>query len=155
MSTILAIMFLLNVEQTNIQFTRDNLDYHPALILAGIAEHECLNLSWQERHLVMEAVWNRVLDNYNNNGKTIQQQLLAPKQFTGLFIFRPKDFRVNKTDKRHIENIYMALCVIQGHRLSDKRIYYWSDTSNKNSKHYKYVKHRKITTNFSTIQIFR
>ncbi len=151
----LLILFCLNVEQTEIQFTRDNLDYHPALILAGIAEHECLGLSWQERHLVMEAVWNRVQDNYNNNGCTIQEQLLAPKQFTGLFIYRPKHFYIDKKNKRHIENIYMALCVIQGHRLSNKRIYYWSDSDNKSHPHYKYVKHRKITTDFKTIQIFR
>ena len=151
----LLILFCLNIEQTEIQFTRDNLNYHPALILAGIAEHECLNLSWQERHLIMEATWNRVIDNYNNNGCTIQEQLLAPKQFTGLFIYRPQHFYINKKNPRHIENIYMALCVIQGHRLSDKRIYYWSDNTNKQCKHYKYVKRRKITTPFRTVQIFR
>ena len=151
----LLILFCLNVEQTEIQFTRDNLNYHPALILAGIAEHECLNLSWQERHLIMEATWNRVIDNYNNNGCTIQEQLLAPKQFTGLFIYRPQHFYINKKNPRHIENIYMALCVIQGHRLSDKRIYYWSDNTNKQCKHYKYVKRHKITTPFRTVQIFR
>lgn len=155
MSTILTILFLLNVNQERIYFTRDNLNYDNALILAGIAEHECLNLSWQERHLVMEAVWNRVEDNFNCNGTTIQEQLLAPKQFTGLFTLRPYHFYVDKNNPRHIENIYMALCVINGHRLSNKRIYYWSDTSNKQSKHYRYVRRKAIKTNFRTIQIFR
>lgn len=102
----------------------------------------------------MEAVWNRVQDNYNGNGQTIQQQLLAPKQFTGLFIYRPQHFYVDKNNPRHIENIYMALCVINGHRLSNKRIYYWSDHSS-NNKHYKYVRRKAIKTNFRTIQIFR
>ena len=153
MSTILTILFLLNVNQEKIYFTRDNLNYDNALILAGIAEHECLNLSWQERHLVMEAVWNRVEDNFNNNGCTIQQQLLAPKQFTGLFIYRPQHFYVDKKNKRHIENIYMALCVINGHRLSNKRIYYWSDHTK--NKHYWYVRKNRINTKFKTIQIFR
>jgi len=148
------ILFCLNSNPDKIYFTKDNLNYDPALILAAVAEHECLNLSWQERHLVMEAVWNRVQDNYNNNGTTIQEQLLAPKQFTGLFIFRPKDFSVNKTNKRHIENIYMALCVINGHRLSNRRIYYWSDKTNTNHKHYKYVNRNRIK-GFNTVQIFR
>ncbi len=151
----LMILFCLNSNPDKIYFTKDNLNYDPALILAAVAEHECLNLSWQERHLVMEAVWNRVIDNYNNNGCTIQEQLLAPKQFTGLFIYRPQHFYIDKKNKRHIENIYMALCVIQGHRLSNKKIYYWSDSDNKSHPHYKYVKHRKITTSFRTIQIFR
>lgn len=155
MSTILTILFLLNINQEKIYFTKDNLNHDSALILAGIAEHECLNLSWQERHLVMEAVWNRVEDNFNGNGCTIQEQLLAPKQFTGLFIYRPKDFIVDKNNPRHIDNIYMALCVINGHRLTDKRIYYWSDTSNKKQRHYKYVKRHKIHTDFPTVQIFR
>ena len=149
------ILFCLNVNPDRIYFTKDNLNYPDAMILAGIAEHECLNLSWQERHLVMEAVWNRVLDNFNNNGTTIQEQLLAPKQFTGLFTLRPKDFCVDKTNPLHIENIYMALCVIKGHRLSDRCIYYWSDTTNKNHKHYKYVKNNHIKTNFRTVQLFR
>ena len=156
MSTLLTIMFLLNVETSKIEFTRDNLNnYDPVLILAGIAKHECLNLSWQERHLVMEAVWNRVQDNYNGNGTSIQEQLLAPKQFTGLFIYRPQDFSVNKTDPLDIENIYMAICVINGHRLANRKIHYWSDNTNKNSKHYRYVKRHKIHTDFPTVQIFR
>ena len=149
------ILFCLNVNPDRIYFTKDNLNYPDAMILAGIAEHECLNLSWQERHLVMEAVWNRVVDNFNNNGCTIQEQLLAPKQFTGLFTLRPYHFYFDKHNTRHIENLYMALCVINGHRLSNRCIYYWTDNTNKNCKHYKYVRRKAIKLPYPTVQLFR
>lgn len=151
----LMILFCLNVQPNKIYFTQDNLNYNPALILAGVAEHECLNLSWQERHLIIEAVWNRVVDNFNNNGTSIQEQLLAPKQFTGLFTLRPKHFYFDKNNPRHIENLYMALCVINGHRLSNRRIYYWTDNTNTNCKHYKYVRRKAIKLPYKTIQLFR
>lgn len=155
MYIIVLLISLFNLDN-KIYFTKDNIDkYDPALVLAGIAEHECYDLSLIERHLVMEAMWNRVIDNYNNNGYTLKDQLLAPKQHTGLFKYNPKQFCFDLNNDRHLQNYQMAVNIINNHeRLTNRCIYYWAGDCDKNTSHYRFVLSNKLE-GFNTRQIFR
>ena len=119
---------------------KDSVEYYPlSEIMAAIAYHECANLSKLERWLVMEAFHNRIVDNFNNNGSSMKDQLLAPKQFTGLWKFRPNEFKYDSLDTISVQNKQMAEHIINGARLSEKRIYYWAGVCDKTTKHGKWV----------------
>lgn len=135
------------IEQEKIYFNKHNLDkVHPVYILAGIAEHECYNLSEYERHLVMEAVVNRIEDNFNNNGTTLKKQLLAKHQFTGLFKHYPNMFYFDPNNQRHLKNVEMAKDILYNkQRMSEKRIYYWASPEDMTLKTYgKFMRKNKI-----------
>jgi len=103
----------------------------------------------------MEAVWNRVEDNFNNNGATFAEQLLAPKQFTGLFLFYPHQFRWDKDDPILEENLQIARSIIQGIRRCPSRIYYWASKSvDSNTSHYNWMKSQSYVDDSSFKQIF-
>jgi len=143
-------------KQEIIYFTRNNLDqYSNASILAGVVNHECYDCLLEERHLVMETVWNRVVNNYGQHGYDIISQLLAQKQFTGLFIYRPKDFSFNPNNQRDLENFEMAKRIISGQRISDQCTYYWaSKQCDLDTLHGKWLNKRKIKLKFKTKQIY-
>lgn len=137
-----------------VYFNKQNINSYPVeQVLAGIAEHECGNLSMTERHLVMEAVYNRVINNFNNNGLTLQQQLLAKNQFTGLFEINPKHFYFDPNNNRHYANYLMAKDIIRGNRMTHKRIYYWAGTCDRRTKHYKQIFKNRLL-GFNTKNIF-
>lgn len=132
--------------------------YQPEEVLATIAWHECTNLSWQERWLIMEATWNRVIHNFNNNGKSLSEQIKADKQFPRIF----KNYSSNKSDYRQIfnpnnniiaQNYLMAQRIIEGERLSKKTIFYWASQSDKGV-HYEKCLKKRILTKFATKHIF-
>jgi len=78
---------------------KDYIDKYPLEeVMAAVAYHECFNLSRLERWLVMEAFYNRIIHNFNNNGRTLKEQILAPKQFTGLWKFYPQQFKYDSND---------------------------------------------------------
>ena len=120
------------------------LDRAPSEIIAAVAFHECYNLSKMERWLVMEALVNRVEDNFNGNGNTLIEQLLAPKQFTGLWKYNPQQFRYDENEPLCIENKRMAEYILSGIRLSSRRIYYWAGTCDMQTSHGKFVKKNAI-----------
>jgi len=132
----------------SIQFNEDNIDIVPEeYVLAAVAYHECYNLDTLERRYVMEAVWNRVQDNFNNNGTTLKEQMLAPKQFTGLFKYSPEQFRFEATDSLLIQNLNMAREIIyENKRSCPKRIYYWASKSqDSNTAHYRNIINNSLT----------
>lgn len=143
-------------KQEIIYFTRNNLDlYSNASILAGVVNHECFDCLPEERHLVMESLWNRVINNYNQNGYNIISQLLAPKQFTGLFIYSPERFSFNPNNQHDLENFEMAKQIIDGQRIADKCIYYWAGKQcDMDTLHGKWLNKRKIKLKFKTKQIY-
>lgn len=117
----------------------DNLPLNE--IMAAIAWHEAGNNSELERRLIMEAFYNRVVDNYNNNGKLVSQQLLAPKQFTGLWLYNnPQKFEYDENNPTILENLRMADEIISGCSSMSRRIYYWAGTCDFTTKHGKWVK---------------
>lgn len=120
---------------------KDSVEHYPvAEVMAAIAYHECYNLSKDERFLIMEAFYNRVEDDFNNNGKTVKKQLLAPKQFTGLWKYNSQQFKFDSKDSICIENLEMAKAVISGYRIAKTRIYYWSSKKEDcNTKHGKWM----------------
>jgi len=133
---------------------KDSVSFYPIHeLMAAIAYHECFNLSRDERWLVMEAFHNRILDNFNNNGETVATQLLAPKQFTGLWKHNPQQWKYDSSDTLCTENEKMARLIIAGVRLSEQRIYYWAGSTDRSGKHGKFVKRKKI--NSQTIHWFR
>jgi len=124
---------------------KDSIEYYPLNeVMAAIAYHECFNLSRNERWLVMEAFHNRLLDNFNNNGETVKEQLLAPKQFTGLWKYSPQQWKFDTMDTLCTENLKMANLIIAGVRMADQRIYYWAGISDRNTRHGKWVGKHKI-----------
>lgn len=129
------------------------LDRVPSEIIAAVAFHECYNLSKMERWLVMEALVNRVEDNFNGNGNTLIEQLLAPKQFTGLWKHNPQQFRYDENEPLCVENKRMAEYILSGIRLSSRRIYYWAGTCDLNTAHGKFVKRNAIKS--KTKHLFR
>lgn len=135
--------------------TVDILDKSPAEIIAAVAFHECYNLSKLERWLVMEALVNRVEDNFNNNGNTLLEQLTAPKQFTGLWKYSPQQFRYDENDQLCIENKRMAEYILSGIRISSRRIYYWAGTCDMQTSHGRFVKSNSIKTNNTIKHLFR
>ena len=142
--------------EEKIYFTKDNLDlYSNAVILAGVVEHECTTCLPQERHLVMETTWNRVINNYGKHGYDIISQLLAPRQFTGLFLYNPEKFYFDPSNKRHMENFQMAKDIIDGKRVSDKCTYYWaSKLIDKDTLHWRQIYPKRIKVKFKTKQIY-
>lgn len=123
--------------------------------MAAIAYHECGNLSPAERWYTMECFYNRIITNFNNNGKTVKEQLLAPKQFTGLFKYRPEAFKFDTSDSICIHNKIMAQAIICGSRLADDTIVYWASKSvDKNTRHYKQIFPKAIKLDSSFKQIY-
>jgi len=129
------------------------LDRTPSEIIAAVAFHECYNLSKMERWLVMEALVNRVEDNFNGNGTTLIEQLLAPKQFTGLWKHNPQQFRYDENELLCVENKRMAEYILSGVRLSSRRIYYWAGTCDMQTSHGRFVKQNAIKS--KTKHLFR
>ena len=137
---------------TRIFFTKENIhQFKEPVILAALAWHECRNLHWYERWLIMEATWNRVEANFNNNGSNLVKQLNAPNQFYGLY---DKNFYFDVTDDIHFANLQMAKMIIAGFRFSDRNIYYWS-TCNDRGKHHSFCKKDSIKTLYKTRHTFR
>jgi hypothetical protein len=144
-----------SIPSKKVYFDKNNISkYSPKIVLAAIAEHECGALSWQERHLVMEATWNRVTENFNNNGTTLEKQLLSKNQFSGLFKYNTKQFYFDPYNKRHMENYLMALMIIDDYqRLSDTCIFYWAGTCDINTRHWKKIYPYRLR-GFDTVNIF-
>jgi hypothetical protein len=124
---------------------KDLVDQYPlSEVMAAIAYHECFNQPKLERWLIMEAFLNRIEDNFNNNGPTVKEQLLAPKQFTGLWLFYPEQFKFDESDPIILENKKMAEYILAGLRVSSKRIYYWAGTCDMKTSHGRWVKKDNI-----------
>lgn len=131
--------------ERNYTLNKDSVNTYPLEeVMAAVAYHECLNLSMTERWLIMEAFHNRVVDNFNNNGITVKDQLLAPKQFTGLWKYRPKDFKYDSSNKILDENLWMAKQIISGIRLCAQRIYYWAGLDFPRHAHNRWVRDNPI-----------
>ena len=136
------------------QLNKDSIDNYPLdEIMSAIAYHECFNLTQEERFLVMEAFLNRIEDNFNNNGKTVKEQLLAPKQFTGLWKYNSQQWKYDSSDTISVQNKEMAQAIITGYRLSKQRLYYWAGSCDKKTAHGKFVARKKINT--KTVHWFR
>lgn len=132
----------IELENTKIQFNKHNLnDVNPEYVLAAIAWHEAGKSDINERRYIMEAVWNRVEDDFNNNGASLEQQMLAPKQFTGLFLYHTHRFSFDYTNITHLENLDAAREIIyQKKRTCPKRIYYWAGkVTDKNTSHWRNI----------------
>lgn len=113
-------------------------------VMAAVVYHECYNLSKLERWLVMEAFYNRIICNFNNNGKTVKQQILAKKQFTGLFTDNPQQFIYNDADTLCLQNVTMARAIIAGCRMSDRIIFYWAGECDRSTSHGRWVNRNKL-----------
>lgn len=123
------------------ELDKDSLKTYPVEeIMAAVAYHECYNLSKLERWLVMEALYNRVQDNFNSNGTTIDSQLLANRQFTGLWKYNPQQFKFDTHDTLCIQNRKMAIAIINGSRMAPSRIYYWAGTCDSRTAHGRWMK---------------
>lgn len=134
---------------TKYLINKDSVEYYPLPeVMAAVAYHECFNLSQEERWLVMEAFYNRIEDNFNNNGSTLKEQLLAPKQFTGLWKYNPQQFKYDECDTLCVQNKEMAAAIITGYRLiTSRRIYYWAGICDRTNAHGKWVRKNKLLTN--------
>lgn len=133
---------------------KDSVDHYPLdEVMAAIAYHECLNLSPLERWLVMEAFHNRIIYNFNGNGATVKDQLLAPKQFTGLWKYCPQWFIYDENNEIIRNNREMAMEIISGARVTDRRIFYWAGKCDRKGKHGRFVKKKEL--NYKTINWFR
>jgi hypothetical protein len=141
-----------------IKFNRFNLGEElPEYVLVAITNHECdTTTEITERIFMMEAVWNRVQDNYGNHGLTLSDQLLSPKQFTGLFIYRSSQFSIDFNNPRTKHLIELAREIIYNHKriYPEKRIYYWAGICDSDGSHGKWVKKKKIKTLIPTKNIF-
>ena len=138
------------------KLNKDSIQYYPLNeVMSAIAYHECYNLTQTERWLVMEAFMNRVEDNFNNNGHCVEEQLLAPKQFTGLWKYNSQQFQFNTNDTLSIQNLEMANAIIAGYRISTQRIYYWAGTTDHSCAHGRFVKRHKINTSNKIKHWFR
>ena len=146
--------FNTNVESKSYLLNKDSVDQYPlAEVMAAIAYHECYDLSKLERWLIMEAFHNRLIYNFNNNGSDVKSQLLAPKQFTGLWKYNPEQFKFDTNDTICIQNFKMAESIIQGNRVCTRRIYYWAGKCDRNTSHGKFVNKDKLGVN--TVHWFR
>lgn len=112
-----------------------------AVLMAAIAWNEIRNGHPMERWLIMEATWNRVANNYNNNGSTLAKQVLAPKQFPLPY----SQLYFNPANPYMQENYKMALQIIAGERIAETTIYSWS-TSRDKGNHHKYITRKAIKT---------
>lgn len=145
-----------NIEESQRYYllNKDSVEFYPIEeVMAAIAYHECLNLAPLERWLVMEAFYNRIKYNFNNNGSTVKEQLLAPKQFTGLWKYCPQWFKYDSDDEILQSNKNMALQIISGARITNRIIFYWAGKCDRKGKHGKFVKRKEL--NYSTINWFR
>lgn len=144
--------------QKQIYFNQSNIGLElPEYVLVAITNHECYaNAQITERIFMMEAVWNRVQDNYGNHGLTLSEQLLAKKQFTGLFIYNPKAFMVDFNNEKTKHLVKIARQIIYEHKriYPHKRIYYWAGVCDKDGKHGRWVKKNKLKTIIKTKNIF-
>lgn len=125
---------------------KDSISFYPLEeILVAVANHEVYEGSHElEFRLVMEALYNRVVYNFNGNGNTITQQLLAPKQFSGLFLYHTKDFYFSSGEPWKLE---IARSVISGVRYFKDPIFYWAspeDIQNRTA-HGLWIKNRCMT----------
>lgn len=137
---------------TKITLTKENIhNFKEPLILAAIAWHECRDLHWYERWLIMEAAWNRVEDDFNCNGADLIMQVNSPNQFHNIY---DKDFYFDFKNDICWANLQMAKMIITGFRFSDYDIYYWS-TKHDKGKHHKFVSSKAIKTIFETKHKFR
>lgn len=147
------------VKPVRYTYTIDKMDickYPTIEVLAAIAYHECGNLSKLDRWLTMEAVWNRVVTNFNKNGYCLESQLLAPKQFTGLWKYRPEDLKFDSTDPICLENLHMAKLIVAGNRYwKYEPIVYWAGKNcDRNTAHYRNIETRQIETGYNLQQIY-
>lgn len=135
-------------------FTRDNIkDELPEYILVAVVNHECyVNAPITEKIFIMEALWNRVKHNFNNNGATLHQQLLAPKQFTGLFIHRPKEFAINIKNNKYLISLARQIIYDNKRIYPEKIIYYWAGVED--GKHRIWVASKRFKTIIKTFNIF-
>lgn len=140
---------------TKIYFNKTNIGENlPEYVLVAITNHECYkNAPITERIFMMEAVWNRVQDNYGNHGITLSDQLLVPKQFTGLFKYRTADFYVDVNRDKYL--IKLAREIIYEHkRIYPIRLYYWAGTDDSDHAHGKWVNKKRLKTLIKTKNIF-
>lgn len=143
--------------KSKIKFNQTNIGIElPEYVLVAITNHECYtNAQITERIFMMEAVWNRVQDNYGNHGLTLSDQLLAKNQFTGLFIYRPKTFSIDFNNPKTTYLIQLAREIIYEHkRLTPRRIYYWAGVEDSDGSHGKWVKKKMLKTLIPTKNIF-
>ena len=144
--------------KTKIQINKENIgEMLPEYVLVAITNHECYsNAEITERIFMMEAVWNRVQDNYGNHGLTLSDQLLAKNQFTGLFIYRPLAFSLDLNNSKDLYLIKLAREIIYNHKriYPEKRIYYWAGVCDSDGKHGKWVKKKMLKTLIRTKNIF-
>ena len=139
--------------QNTIRFTKDNISTElPEYVLVAITNHECYHdANITERIFMMEAVWNRVMYNFNGNGITLTQQLLAKDQFSGLFLYNKDKFSLDIQKDRYL--ISLAREIIYNHkRIYPVKLFYWTGFD-KNS-HRKWVLQRKLKTIIKTSNIF-
>lgn len=123
------------------ELDKDSVDQYPLEeVMSAIAYHECYNLSKLERWLVMEAFHNRLIYNFNDNGTTVKQQLLANKQFTGLWKYNPQQFRFDTHDTISIQNREMAQSIIDGNRVCTDTLFYWAGPGDHRTAHGKWMK---------------
>lgn len=123
-----------------------------AVVLAALAWHEARTLSQQERHLIMEATWNRVTMNYGGWGNTLAAQLKAPGQYPNLFT----DLYFDGKNVEMVANYYMAKEVVTGKRIQTgdrPPIKFWAGPSCSISWQ-KVVDKNAITTTFKTVHKF-
>lgn len=143
---------------STIYFDKTNIGtYLPEYVLVAITNHECYNdAPITERIFMMEAVWNRVQDNYGNNGLTLSDQLLAQKQFTGLFIYNTNLFSIDFNSSKDRYLVELARKIIYEHKriYPEKRIYYWAGTDDSDHVHGKWVKRKQLKTLIKTKNIF-
>lgn len=143
---------------SKIYFDKTNIGtYLPEYVLVAITNHECYeNSPITERIFMMEAVWNRVQDNYDYNGITLSDQLLAKKQFTGLFKYRTHTFSIDFENNKDKYLIELARKIIYEHKriYPEKRIYYWAGTDDSDHAHGKWVKRKQLKTLIKTKNIF-
>jgi len=129
------------------ELDKDSVNQYPLdEVMAAVAYHECFNLSKLERWLVMEAFHNRIIYNFNNNGTTVKEQLLAPEQFTGLWKYNPQQFKFDTHDSISVQNREMAQSIIEGNRFCTDTIFYWAGPCDHTTAHGKWMKrvHRKL-----------
>ena len=138
------------------ELDKDSVNNYPLEeVMAAIAYHECFNLSKLERWLIMEAFHNRLIDNFNNNGTTVKEQLLAPKQFTGLWKYNPEQFKYDTRDTLCTQNREMALSIIEGNRFHPEPLYYWAGPGDLRTAHGKWMKKVHIGLPKSIKHLFR
>lgn len=122
---------------------QSKIDTYPIeQVLVAIAYHECRNKYQEDRILIMQAVWNRLTNNFNKNGTLLSQQLLAPKQFTGLF---DNNLKFSTLEKTQVEDLKVAKLICAGINFAPKTIYYWARSYE--GLHYRLCLKQKIQSN--------